>query len=92
MLFMNINNITISTNLGYTYHANKLPKRYIVNKNAVILFWADGSKTVVKRSKDDEEDAVKGFLWAYFEHNSGMSKTKTNKYLRKVEEASIEKI
>lgn len=78
--------------LNYTYNLNVLPIRYIVNKNAVILFWADGTKTVVKRSKDDEEDAVKGFLWAYFEKNSGMSKTKTNKYLRKVEEALIEKI
>lgn len=31
---------------------NKLPSRYIINKNATILFWEDGSKTVVKRCED----------------------------------------
>lgn len=76
----------------YCYNSTSIPERYIVNKNAVILFWSDGSKTVVKRSKDDEQDAVKGFLWAYFEKNSGMSKTQANKYLRKVEDTLIEKI
>lgn len=81
------NSITINTNMGYINHTNKLPERYITNKNAVILFWTDGTKTVVKRSKDDKQDPVKGFLWAYFEHNSGMSKTKTNKYLKDIEKA-----
>ena len=34
----------------------KLPKRYIINKGATILFWdKDGNeKTIVKRSKDDK--------------------------------------
>lgn len=71
---------------NFTYYPTnkKLPKRYIANDGACILFWEDGSKTVVKRSEDDSIDPVKGFLWAYFQKNSGMSKTKANKYLRAI--------
>jgi hypothetical protein len=64
-----------------------LPVRYIVNDDACILFWDSKGKvkTVVKRCKDDNIDPIKAFLWAYFEKTSGMSKTKANKYLQKVE-------
>lgn len=64
-----------------TRAADKLPKLKIVNDNAAVLFWSDGSKTVVKRSQDDVPDPVKAFLWAYFLHGSGMSRTKANKFL-----------
>lgn len=66
---------------------SKLPARYIVNDDACILFWDSKgkSKTIVKRCKDDDIDPIKAFLWAYFEKTSGMSKTKANKYLQKVE-------
>ena len=66
---------------------NNLPARYIVNDDACILFWDSKgkTKTVVKRCKDDNIDPIKAFLWAYFEKTSGMSKTKANKYLQKVE-------
>lgn len=62
-----------------------LPTRYIVNDGAVILFWSDGDKTIVKRAEDDIFDPVKGFLWAYFQKHSGLSKTKANKYLRDID-------
>ena len=62
-----------------------LPTRYIVNDGAVILFWSDGDKTIVKRAEDDNFDPVKGFLWAYFQKHSGLSKTKANKYLREID-------
>ena len=61
--------------------SNKLPKRYIINKNATILFWDDGTKTIVKLSKDDKYDKKLGFLTAYFQKNSGLSKNQANKYL-----------
>ena len=61
-----------------------LPKRYIINDGAIVLFWNDGTKTIVKRAKDDTDDVVKGFLWAYFEKMSGMSKTQANKYLKDI--------
>ena len=58
-----------------------LPKKYIINDNATILFWNDGTKTIVRKSKDDEYNKKLSFLWAYFQKNSGLSKTKANKYL-----------
>ena len=61
-----------------------LPDRYIVNKNAAILFWNDDKKTVVKRCKEDKNDPIKAFLWAYFQEKSGLSKTQANKYLEKI--------
>ncbi len=64
-----------------------LPKKYILNQDACILFWNDGDKTIVKRSKDDIQDPVKGFLWAYFLKYSGLSRTKANKYLKEIDEA-----
>ena len=64
----------------------ELPKKYIINDGATILFWEDGTKTIVKRAEDDSFDPVKGFLWAYFQKNSGLSKTKANEYLRKIDQ------
>ena len=61
-----------------------LPKKYIINDNATILFWNDGTKTVVKKSKDDKYNKKLGFLWAYFQKNSGLSKNKANKYLEEL--------
>ena len=46
------------------------------------MFWEDGTKTVVKRAKDDEYNKIMGFLWAHFQKTSGLSRTKANKYLR----------
>lgn len=67
-----------------------LPERYIVNENATILFYPNGEKVVVKKSADDEFDAEKSFLWAYFLRNSGMTRTQANKYLRNVKETYLE--
>ena len=41
-------------------------KRYIINKNATIIFWSDGTKTISKRHLDDTFDKELGFLFAYF--------------------------
>lgn len=59
----------------------ELPKRYIINQNATILFWKDGTKTIVKRCKDDEFNPRLAFLTAFFQKYCGMSKNKANKYL-----------
>lgn len=58
-----------------------LPKKYIINKNAVILFWKDGTKTIIKRQSEDEYNKKLGFLIAYFQKNSGLSRNQANKYL-----------
>ncbi|MBX9035060.1 hypothetical protein [Gordonibacter massiliensis (ex Traore et al. 2017)] len=39
-------------------------KRVIVNKPAVIVYWNDGTKTVVKKQKGDKWDPEKGVAMA----------------------------
>ena len=56
-------------------------KEYIINENATIIFWEDGTKTVVKKTKEDKFDKRLGLLIGYFQKNCGMSKTKANKFL-----------
>lgn len=73
--------ITIS-NKPYIKKLTNLPNRYIINEGATILFWRDGTKTIVKRSKEDEYNKILGFLWAYFQKTSGLSKSKANDYLK----------
>lgn len=71
--------------------SNDLPDRYIINKGATILFWEDGTKTIVKRSKDDEYNKRLGFLTAYFQKHSGLTKNQANKYLAElVDENDLE--
>lgn len=82
---MDFNNINIPNMFGgrrETRPKKNLPKKYIINKGATILFWEDGTKTIVKRAKDDEYNKIMGFLWAYFQKTSGLSRTKANEYLR----------
>ena len=68
--------------------------RYIINDGATILFWADGTKTIVKRTKEDEFNPRLAFLTAYFQKKSGLSKTKANKFLSelKVQEPKEKKV
>lgn len=63
-----------------------LPLRYIINDDATILFWFDGDKTIVKKTQDDNYDKRLGFLYAYFQKTSGLSKNKANKYLENLVE------
>ena len=65
----------------------RLPQRYIINKNAGILFWHDGTKTIVRRTEGDEHNKRIAFLTAYFQKMPGLSKNQANKYLdRLIEE------
>lgn len=83
-------NCTLVVRKGAIAHRNsveRLPKKYIINKDATVLFWEDGTKTVVKRAKDDEYNKILGFLWAYFQKTSGLSKSKANEYLRNLVDA-----
>ena len=69
---------------------HQLPKKYILSNEATVLIWSDGTKTIVKCSKDDKCDKEKGFLIAFFQRVCGMSKTQANNYLKKIgEEKSI---
>lgn len=68
-----------------------MPKKYIINKGATVLIWDNGEKTVVKRCEDDEFNKRLGFLTAFFQHYSGMSKNKANKFLAELEVEDEEK-
>lgn len=52
--------------------------RVIFNNPATIIIWKDGSKTIVKKSKDDQWDPEKGFCMAIIKklygHTSFMKK------------------
>ena len=54
-------------------------KEIIFNKPATIVFWNDGTKTVVKTSPNDKFDKEKGILWAYFLRHASGTKTKLQK-------------
>lgn len=59
-----------------------LPKEYIINENACVCFWNDGTKTVSKRFEDDTFDKELGFLLACWKHyNSNLSKNSQKRIL-----------
>lgn len=54
-------------NAAYCYHANPI-RKVIFNPPATIVFWFDGSKTVVKARGDDEFDPETGLAMAISKH------------------------
>ncbi len=61
-------------------------KDYIIKKDATIIYWEDGDKTVVKMCEGDKYDKRMGFLYAYIQKKSKLSKRKINKFLDNLEE------
>lgn len=61
-------------------------ERYIIKEDACIVFWKDGSKTIVKKMAKAKHNKELAFLTAYFQKHSGLSKTKANKFLSELEE------
>lgn len=72
---------------AFTFNAEI--SRYIINENATILFWDDGTKTISKRDKEDKFDKELGFLYAYFYKKCGYSKTSRKKILSCIKENKI---
>lgn len=68
---------------GGTLQFDKLPDKVLVNDNVGIV-WYKGKKTICKRSKDEQPDPEKAFLWAFYIANCGVSRTKAKKFLKKV--------
>lgn len=79
----------VSKDIKLKENKGKIPKKYIINKNATILIWKDGTKTVVKRRKEDNYNKKLGFLIAYFQKNSGLTKTQANRYLNNLVEMEV---
>ena len=64
-------------------------KKYIINENATILFWSDGSKTISKRHKEDKFDKELGFLFAYFYKKYNGSKASMKRVLDTIDYKKI---
>jgi hypothetical protein len=75
-----------SRNTSTSPHCPTTPvtQHVIFNGPATVVFWPDGDKTVTKCSKDDEFDPKMGFLMAYFRKHSGLTKTQTAKFLKRI--------
>ena len=61
---------------GYIYRPSKesnsmVPNQIIFNPPATIVFWKDGTKTVVKCAKGEKFDPYTGFCYAFTEHFLG---------------------
>lgn len=74
-----LNSIYGSTNdmrKGYIYRSSKennsmVPNQIIFNPPATIVFWKDGTKTVVKCAEGEKFDPYTGFCYAFTEHFLG---------------------
>jgi len=64
-------------------HLNAQLKRVIFNDPATIVYWTDGTKTVVKCQPGDTFDPLTGFLMAFFKKACG-NKGNYNTALKKI--------
>jgi len=69
--------------ITYGCYATTHIDRVVFIPPATIVFWDDGTKTVVKTSPNDKFDKEKGILWAYFLKNASGSKTQLQKEIAK---------
>ena len=58
--------------------------RIVTNKDTMIVFWSDGTKTLVKKGQGEKDNKELAFLYAYFQKHSGLSKTMSNKIVREL--------
>jgi len=65
----------------------KIMDKTIFNAPATIVFWGDSNKTVVKTMEGDTYNPEFGFLQAYFEKHSGLTRTQVNKFMRELRES-----
>lgn len=93
---MNKNDIKKVANSIYGYSFNWKPeskyfhpsmvKDVIFNPPATIVFWTDGTKTVVKCTKNEPFDPEKGMLMAIIKHCFNDGSTRTSKWMKKFTE------
>ena len=54
----------------HAFHVDPV-KKVVFNDPATVVYWIDGSKTVVKRSEDDRWDPEKGLLLCFMKRMFG---------------------
>ena len=54
---------------------------YIINKKVAVVYWDDGSKTIIRKTAEDEHNKRIAFLTAFFQKYCGLSRNKANKFL-----------
>ncbi len=59
-------------------------ERIARNKETTIVFWNDDTKTIVKLGENQADSPETAILWAYFEKNSGLTKTQAHKTMTKL--------
>ena len=73
-------NTHLEIHSGPIYYQKYQPKKVIFNKPATIVYWTDGTKTVVKCKKGDRFDKWTGFAMAYLKKVYG---TEFHAFLKK---------
>lgn len=74
---------------GYPVFTIPLIKRVIFNDKATIVFWVDGTKTVVKLADGDIYDKRIALLWAMAKRGFMFRASSLNRYLdRWIDEAN----
>ncbi len=58
--------------------------RIVRNKETTIIFWNDDTKTIVKLGENQVDSPEMAILWAFFEKNSGLTKTQAHKTMTKL--------
>jgi len=60
--------------------------KVIYNPPATVVIWSDDTKTVVKTTDGEKFDPERGFLQAFYEKFSGLTRTQGNKLLKDLRE------
>lgn len=68
-----------------------MPQKVIIHNPATIIYWTDGSKTVVRCHKDDSFDAEKGIVMATLKKISGNDGAFNNYINRCLDMAIVER-
>jgi len=78
--------IVIGTTPGITHGIEQgeqmKPKKIIFSGRATIIIWEDETKTIVKKSDNDNYDREKAVLMAYFQKSIGLTKSQASKRLK----------
>lgn len=61
-----------------------IPREVIVNGTASVIKFGDTDKIVLNCAEDDNFDIVYAFLYAYFLHTNGVSKTRASKFFNEL--------